>query len=164
MPFSGFCDSLMSATDVFNAIKGSVKVNLTYIDKVVIVCSGRIEKPHSDSIKQFMRWLHFEDFKGQFVFVYNKSDPLSLEEKTNNLLEMCNIFGADTNQCSAVQDYITKEVLSINMNLTTGFPPGAGYEEVGEDHTNLTNACLCVPGGNVKERRIPVDKSSCIIL
>ena len=155
----------MNADDVLNAIQGTVKVNLTYIDKIVIVCSGRIEKCHSESIKQFLDWLNFKNYRDKFVFVYNKADMQSQDDRINNLLEMCSIFGANINQCTIQKR--NDEDLLIKMNLTTGFPPSVRYREVREDHMNLTSACLCLtnlPGGNVKERRIPVDKSSCIIL
>ena len=41
--FLGFCDSVLSETQVFNAIKERVEVNVAEIDKVIIICSDRIE-------------------------------------------------------------------------------------------------------------------------
>jgi hypothetical protein len=157
----------MSSTDVLDVIKASIKVNLTYVDKVVIVCSGRIERAHSDSIKQFMKWLSFTEYMDKFVFVYNKADTQSLETRVSNLAAMCDILKADTHQTNVWQDLPEDGGgrLAIKMNLTTGFPPSANYDQVKEDHKAFTRACLCVgPLGPNAGKRVPVDKSSCTLL
>ena len=78
---SGFCDSVMSPRDVLEAIKGSVKVNASYIDKVIIVCSGRIEKGHLDSIKEIMKWLKLEKYQDNVVLVYTKCENMTQSKK-----------------------------------------------------------------------------------
>merc|ERR1711988_824803 len=55
----GMCDSFFTADEIYNMIKTNVELNLAKIDKVVIVCSGRIEKQHADMIKKFMKWLQY---------------------------------------------------------------------------------------------------------
>ena len=137
-------------------IKGSVKINLAYIDKVVIICSGRIEKTHQESIKQFMIWLDYKKYIKKFVFIYSKCDGKSDADKMNNLAYMCDILEADpeTNTVHVV----TGEV--YNMNLALGFPPNAAYENIEDDHDKLIRA---VKAAYPKER-IPVSKSSCTIL
>ena len=165
----------MLGSDVLEAIKASVKVNLAYIDKVVIVCSGRIEKPHSDSIKKFLKWLSFSEYKDNFVFIYNKADQQSSHESVANLATMCNMFGVDATETNRWRDTETGETISIDMNLTTGFPPGASFDEIERDHTAFTRALLCEgrkeeePTQNLMgflkaNRRIPVDKTKCRIL
>ena len=86
----------MSAKEVLEIIKNSVKTNLSYIDKVIIVCSGRIEGTHQKAIRQFMDWLQFQKFKEKFVFIHNKSEALTEAQKIENIHSMCEIFGADT--------------------------------------------------------------------
>eukprot|EP00092_Neocalanus_flemingeri_P036942 GFUD01040216.1.p1 GENE.GFUD01040216.1~~GFUD01040216.1.p1 ORF type:complete len:429 (-),score=69.60 GFUD01040216.1:11-1297(-) len=153
----GFCDSLLSASDVLEAIKSSVKINLAKIDKVVIVCAGRIEGPHVQAIRQFMTWLQFSKYKENFVLVYNKSDLLSEQQKMENLLTMCSKFGVPMmNTYHSVEN---GRNLAIHMNLALGFPSNAPYEEVKKDHVSLVDA-MTVP----VMKRIPVDKTRCIIL
>lgn len=126
----------------------------------MIVCSGRIEEPHSDSIKQFMKWLNFNDYKDKFVFVYNKSDLQSQQSRMTNLLEMCSIFGADTSQTSFMETSEGNRV-AVKMNLTTGFPPLASFKDVRDDYNNFIQGCLSdgVNGPNAN-KRVPVPKSS----
>ena len=123
----------MRSSEVYEVIKTSVKINVAYIDKVIIICSGRIEGPHVDSITQFMKWLKFSEYKKKFVFVYNKCDGKTEAVKFDNLTYMCNVLGAnqnpDINCCQ-----------NINQNLALGFPPNASYEDVKKDHTKLTDA------------------------
>ena len=53
----GLCDSVMSENEVFNLVQDKLKTNLLHIDRVFIVCSGRLETYHQLAIKQFMHWL-----------------------------------------------------------------------------------------------------------
>ena len=149
----------MSSSDVLEAVKASVKVNLAYIDKVVVVCSGRIEKPHSDSIKQFMKWLSFTKYKSKFVFIYNKADLLTEAEKVKNLLNMCEMLEADTNESIVVN--INNQNILLKQNLTLGFPPNTSYKEVKYDLSKLSTA---VENEIPNYPRIPLARSSCCIL
>ena len=158
---SGFCDSAMSSTQVLQLIKDSVKINLAYIDKVVIVCSGRIEGAHVEAIKQFMKWLQFEKYKKKFVFIYNKSDGLSEAEKENNLAYMCNELGADPNVDTFTYD-ASGNLKTWKLSLALGFPPNAEYQTIKDDFITLQMAV----GTPYPRQRIPVDKASkiCTIL
>ena len=151
----------MSPSQVLAAIQSSVRVNLSYIDKLVVVCSGRLEQGHVDSIKQFLSWLNYEKYRRKFVFVYNKADQMSLADRQNNLLGVCERFGVTINQ---QMRWHTKAgpVETIDSNLAIGFPPGASFADVARDHKNFTRAVL--GGGESRMSRIPVDKSACTIL
>ena len=151
----------MSSRQVLQLIKDSVKINLAYIDKVVIVCSGRIEGAHVEAIKQFMKWLQFEKYKQKFVFIYNKSDGLSEAKKVNNLAYMCNELGADPTVVSG-QYNASGNFKVWKLSLSLGFPPNAEYESIKEDFKFLQGA-VSTP---FPRQRIPVDKASkiCIIL
>jgi GTP-binding protein EngB required for normal cell division len=94
----GFCDTEMSGREVERAIHSSVRANITYIDKVVIVCAGRIEPAMVDAVRKMMKWLKYEKFQRNFVFIYNKSDNITDFEREENLLTMCSLLGADPNQ------------------------------------------------------------------
>ena len=158
---SGFCDSVLTPKEVYNAIKASVKLNMAYIDRVVIVCSGRIEKGHEDAIKQFMKWLSHSSYKKNFVLVYGKADTLSEQQKIENCKAMCDKF-----QIPMMNDTIyydeNRQKHAVKMNLPLGFPPNANYADVEDDHKALLLA-LTAPS-MTQAKRIPVDKSSCTIL
>lgn len=155
----GFCDSKWSSLQVLEVIKSSVKVNVAHIDKVIIVCSGRIEGAHVEAIKQFMIWLSFEKYKLKFCFIYNKSDGLSEEEKMENLSHMMNELGAD-NRAATFFHELDGSISSINLNINLGFPKKATYSEVAEYHETLTRVTLA----QMPKKRIPVNESSCTIL
>ena len=161
---AGFCDSEMSADDVLDIIKNSVKTNLSYIDKVIIICSGRIENKHQQAIKNFLEWLQFPQFKEKFVFIYNKSDGLTEAEKLNNVLTMCETFGAYTKSRAFWREVkpgtVETQLHEIDLNLALGFPPNENYETVEKDHKRLMRAATTT----MPDKRIPVKKSSCKIM
>ena len=97
----GFCDSVFTPKQVLDVIKSSVKVNVCHIDKVVVVCSGRIEGQHAAAVQQFMKWLQYKKNRNQFVFVYNKADHCdSEEEKMENVKGMLELLGAKQVLCN----------------------------------------------------------------
>ena len=157
--FTGLCDSLMSVKQVLEVIKDSVKTNLVNIDKVIIVCSGRIEKNHEDSIKQFMEWLYFNKYKHNFSFIYNKSDGLSEAEKLENLTYMCDTLGADPKATKFARFIGDTKAHTRKLNLALGFPPNVPYKSIKDDHINLKYVI-----NTSVDKRIPVDKSKCVIL
>jgi len=158
----GFCDSVMSPADVLEAIKLSVKVNASYIDKVVIVCSGRMEKAHADSIRALLGWLKFKQNRNKFVFILNKSDLLSEVDKQHNLAAMLDRFDVNTEQ-RYTWTHEDGSVDSMKMNLALGLSPDAKFADVEHDHRSLTKAVL-MGSESDQYKRIAVDKSSCNIL
>ena len=149
----------MSSTEVLEVIKSSVKINVTYIDKVIIVCSGRIERAHVEAIQQFMGWLSYEKYQQKFVLIHNKSDGLSEREKLENIAYMVNVLKGDPS-CKSFMPQPIGEKIEINMNLPLGFPKGVAFSKVETDHLKLMHATLTP----IPEKRIPVNKSSCTIL
>ena len=121
-----------------------------------------MEKAHADSINAFLVWLNFNRHRDKFVFVLNKSDILSSEDKQNNLAAMLEKFGANTGE----SPYFTNEdgsLDSMRMNIAVGFPPDVRFAEVEEDYKSLTKAVL-YGTHSTNHKRIAVDKSSCNIL
>jgi hypothetical protein len=49
-------------------IKFFLKHNLTHVDRIVVICSGRIEKAHADSIKALLQWLGYDSYERNFLF------------------------------------------------------------------------------------------------
>ena len=86
----GFCDTVMTTKAVLDVVKSFIATNLEglYIDKVIFICAGRIEKAHVESIKTFLSWLRYEKHPRNFVFIYNKVDSLTDSEKQANLGHM----------------------------------------------------------------------------
>ena len=132
---------------------------MAYIDKVVIVCSGRIERPHVEAIKQFMRWLSYSEYKDNFVLIYNKSDLLSAQRKMENLASMCSQFRVP--MTGQINKRVGSEWHTVKTSIALGFPPNANYATVKDDRDSLMLA-VTVPRDD--EVRIPVDRSKCTIL
>jgi len=155
----GLCDSLLNEQEVLTMIKSKVQVNLVYLDKVVVVCSGRIEAAHARAIKRFLSWLKYSQYKDKFMFIYNKAEGLTKEEKAFNMLQMCELLGVD----GASEIGVRRDNAAIKMRnvMATGFPPGADYETIEEDLETLKLGIACL--GNTKPR-IPVEEKTCFIL
>eukprot|EP00090_Calanus_glacialis_P003504 TRINITY_DN12582_c0_g1_i1.p1 TRINITY_DN12582_c0_g1~~TRINITY_DN12582_c0_g1_i1.p1 ORF type:complete len:455 (-),score=82.21 TRINITY_DN12582_c0_g1_i1:114-1478(-) len=156
----GFCDTELSSKEVQSAIRSSVRTSITYIDKVVIVCSGRIEPPMVQAIKKMMKWLSYEKYKHNFVFIYNKSDNVSDCEKEENLLSMCSLLGADPSQEFIVPSGYDSSKRAIKLAQALGFAPGAEYSEVKDDLRSLKDAVFSYDT-EIHRKRIPVDKGAC---
>jgi GTP-binding protein EngB required for normal cell division len=171
----GFCDSKMSETEVVTYVKDKLKDNLMHIDRVVIVCSGRLEKAHQDSIMQFMKWLKYDSYKKNFAIVYNKCDGWDEGKRLESLSEVCSMLGVDT----TVTNYNGRTSLRspIPMVNALGFHPKAPFQEIEDDLRTLFDSVI-IPTysdtekgkeslGNDKEvrrQRIPICKQSCTII
>ena len=119
----GFCDSVFTPKQVLDVIKSSVKVNVCHIDKVVVVCSGRIEGQHAQAVQQFMKWLKYKKHRNQFVFVYNKADHCdSEEEKLANVAGMLELLGAKQVTRTLTDDLAEGQQSKVVSGIHTGFP------------------------------------------
>ena len=155
--FSGFCDSVLSKTQVFNAIKERVEVNVVEIDKVIIICSDRIEGVQVSAIKECMKWLQFKEHKEKFSFIYNKSDGLTHMEKVRNLAYMCDSLDGDLT--TRFEDRRSGTPKETNLNHALGFPRDAKYENVKEDLETLMAITLA---NAMPEKRIVLHKKSIV--
>ena len=133
----GLCDTVMSKEEVFNIIKDKIETNCFHIDRVVFVCSGRVEGDHQTEIKQFMKWLKYKEYKTNFAFVYNKCDGMGEAEKLVNLTSVCDMLGIDA---ATKIDYF--EAKSTPLVITTGFPPYAPFHEISSDILQLQETIL----------------------
>jgi len=158
----GFCDSVFTPKQVLDVIKSSVKVNVCHIDKVVVVCSGRIEGQHAQAVQQFMKWLKYKKHRNQFVFVYNKADHCDgEEEKMENVKGMLELLGAKQVTRTMTDDLAEGQQSKVTSGLSTGFPKKAKFEEIEEDYNKLWRATTF---DDEKYDRIQVSKESCSIL
>ena len=158
----GFCDSVFTPKQVLDVIKSSVKVNLCHLDKVVIVCSGRIECHHVKAIQQLLKWLQYKKHRNQFIFIYNKADHCdSEEEKVENVVGMLELLGAKQVTRTITDDLEEGHETEVKAGFSTGFPKKAAYQEIEEDYNKLWRATTY---DDKKYDRIKVSKESCSIL
>merc|ERR1719341_2723419 len=111
-----------------------VKLNLNYLDKVVVVCSGRIEGVHARAIKQLLHWLKYPKYKDRFMFIYNKTERLNQTEKAFNLMQMCELLGVDS--ASDTGDRYDRSIGILPMQdssllQTSDVPSGYGASDLG---------------------------------
>ena len=164
----GLCDSEMDEDEVFSYIKDKLQTNLLHIDRVVMVCSGRVQGCHQDAMKNFMKWLKYKEFKTNFAFIYNKSDLVSEENKLDNLNDTCGMLGID-----ATSKICNGNVRPTELVFTLGVPPNSEFEAIKDDLMRLQEGVL-VPtceeniGFNHPEedthQRIPINRDQCTIL
>eukprot|EP00092_Neocalanus_flemingeri_P013797 GFUD01014883.1.p1 GENE.GFUD01014883.1~~GFUD01014883.1.p1 ORF type:complete len:462 (+),score=94.04 GFUD01014883.1:114-1499(+) len=152
----GMCDTVLSEFEVYELIKDSIRANMVYIDKVVIVCAGRIEGAHKAAVKQFTKWLDYEQNKHNYVFIYNKSDGDGQDIKESNRLAMCEDFGADINVREIVKSPDGSR-MSVKCVQTLGLKPGLGLSVVESELSNFKMVVLSKPDSRISVPMDPVD-------
>jgi len=181
----GLCDSALPATVLQELIQQKLKGNFAYIDRVVIVCSGRIERGHQEAIHQFMKWLNFEQYAANFTFIYNKADTVDEEEREQNLFQMCKLLktGDHVRSCreSILPSNTVGDVPRVGVDgaglptgrqrqlcnrYALGFPPRAAYADVSSDFDALLNSTMAPiePMESSEYQRIPLSEEACAIL
>lgn len=171
----GFCDTTIQASEVLRLIKSRVETSCMHIDRVLVVCSGRIEGEHVASIKKVMEWLRFPQYQWNFTFIYNKADQLSAMDREDNLVTMCTLLEAGNyhfryefpKKCvpSVVLkgEEVSEEVVRMvkTMRISCGFPPCSEYEQVEDDLYSLLDNVFFAGKGMA---RIPAEESWCSVL
>ena len=76
----------MTQADVVAILKEKLKNNITFIDKVIIVCAGRLEREHAEAICNMIEWLDLNLYPTNVMLVYTKSEYLTNDEKEQNLI------------------------------------------------------------------------------
>eukprot|EP00092_Neocalanus_flemingeri_P071690 GFUD01088148.1.p1 GENE.GFUD01088148.1~~GFUD01088148.1.p1 ORF type:complete len:655 (-),score=157.51 GFUD01088148.1:124-2088(-) len=144
----GLCDTVLSETEVYDLIKDSIRANLVYIDKVAIVCSGRIERAHKEAVKNIMNWLDYEHNKENFVFLYNKSDSDSEDTRQQNLVIMCEEFDISIEQTVNIHSP-NGSSLPVKCVQALGLKPGLELAEVASDLTNFRRLLISEPTSRI---------------
>mmetsp|Transcript_9602 Transcript_9602/g.17229 ORF Transcript_9602/g.17229 Transcript_9602/m.17229 type:complete len:479 (-) Transcript_9602:60-1496(-) len=93
----GLCDSELTDDEVIATVKEFVKVNFLSIDRVVVVCGDRVEKPQVEGLKRVMKWLRYDQRhrRRNFLFLCNKSDLLKTSERDAGVLGMLRLIGCE---------------------------------------------------------------------
>lgn len=155
----GFCDTVIGPEEVLKIVKNYIQSNVLYIDKVVILCSGRIENGQACAIKDLMTWLDYTNHKADFVFVYNKAEDLTEPQRLQRIGEMGEILNFDPRYSFLFPTSSGSK--QVRFSIATGFPARAPYEEVHQDLVSLYDAVLSFRGDT---KRMRVDESWCSIL
>jgi len=168
----GFCDTQLTPTQVQRMIRESVKNNFIYLDKIVFLCSGRIEPGHKSAIQKFMEWFKYHAYGNNFVLVYGRCDGLSQEDRQQGIMDACSVLGFTSNQQRIIKpDLVPSRVLSdekeiqiISFQIATAFPPGAPYSAISTDLYALVDAVFTPYYAAGEPVRIPARKEECLIL
>mmetsp|Transcript_86848 Transcript_86848/g.202148 ORF Transcript_86848/g.202148 Transcript_86848/m.202148 type:complete len:437 (+) Transcript_86848:37-1347(+) len=140
----GFCDSELSPTEVMATIKQHLKLTFLEVDRVVMVCSGRLEAMQQSAMKQIMEWLKYSKNQnyGNFAIIYNKADNLSEAEREEYLAQICTLLGAKSSHVTTKALLPSSRLKGLTANPTNvmplqiavGFPPAAEYPAIMDDH------------------------------
>ena len=159
----GLCDTFYTNKQIYDKIQKSVNTKMAFIDKVVIICSGRIEKTTADAIKQYMSWMEYQTHKKNFVFIYNKCDDMTEADKEESLLAMCELLQADME----VEDIVDNPDGSRRTRkyvLATAFPPCAEYSDVEEDLNTIKETIFARPKTRIMLKARNNNVPSCNII
>ena len=124
----GFCDTKRDPMEVMNLIKSKLENNMVHVHKVIVVTAAgqRTQKDHIKPIKEVMKWLDYENHKKNFVFVYNKCDGLSRDERERNQMHVLEDIGASKIPDTYMPDPDAKEgskKMIVSSAVAVGFPP-----------------------------------------
>ena len=72
-------------------IKFFLKHNLTHVDRIVVICSGRIEKAHADSIKALLQWLGYDSYERNFLFSRRNKQSVFYVRTSSYEAHLCSI-------------------------------------------------------------------------
>lgn len=186
----GFCDTDLTSSEVMSLIKDKVKLNFMYIDMVVVMCSGRVEKLHADAAKQVMNWLKYSEYVFNFTFIYGKADLVPEDEREANLALMCekletgHIAGGTMRLKRSLlpsfvraQAPLTEEVVEKHHDpkIHCGLNPGAAFKDVEDELARVLDKVFMPTFKNLRslqkmdysienQKRIPLEESWCSIL
>uniref|UniRef100_A0A7S0FBR9 AIG1-type G domain-containing protein n=1 Tax=Pyrodinium bahamense TaxID=73915 RepID=A0A7S0FBR9_9DINO len=167
----GFCDSELTPSEVMTAIKQHLKLTFLEVDKVVMVCSGRLEVAQQTAMRQIMAWLKYSEGMNHanFVIVYNKADALSEAHREEYLAQVCTLLGAKSSHLKTEKSLLPSSRLKgltanptnvMPLQIAVGFPPNEPYAKVMEDHQLLLDVIL-----HETAKRLRIDpQSSCVLL
>jgi GTP-binding protein EngB required for normal cell division len=168
----GFCDSALSPYEVETIIKQFIKATLFHIDKVVLVCSGRLEAGQREAMRTIMQWLQYRRHAANFAIVYNKAEGLEEDEREALLAQVCELLGAKTMTVQVGNELLpssqvmglTENVVNVvDMQVAVGFPQDVDYSLVQESHAAILDVVF-----HPCNKRICVDMntegSTCTVL
>lgn len=136
----GMCDSELTDDQVIATMKEHVKVNFMCIDRVIVVCGDRVERPQVEGMHRVMKWLKYDQRfrRRNFLFLCNKSDLMKTSERDAGVLGMLRLIGieqeyfpvprqgqppSETMPTPAVKSPLRSNgVLRRPLALPTGFP------------------------------------------
>jgi len=165
----GFCDSEMSASEVYRLTKEQIEGNCMKLHRVVICTAGRIEHHHADAIKQFLKWLHYDNDPNTeevdpVIFVYTKCDASSRdspERRERNKADMMDRLGAlavFTEIPARTPFNPSNDPKVRQVNLAVGFPPDSDCLE-SQDYKDLCDILFDTP-----MKHFDITRSWCSIL
>ena len=152
----GYCDSIISDNDIALMIKNQIKSKHLKIDRVLILCYGRIQKTHITEIRRMLEWLDYQNHKENFIFLYNKADQVDEENRSKNLWEMCSLLGVNPHITVNLGEGYEKSKLARPVS----FPPNVKHKTVAEDLEYLKRVAL----GNYTTNKIEQPASTCTVL
>ena len=164
----GFCDTVMTNIEVLTVIEDRLKTNLFHINRVVIVCAGRLEADHQTGIKKFMELLKYKKYKTNFSFVYNKCDGMEEGNTLKNLGDVCGMLKINPN--TTIKNDFTRPTPLV---IATGFPPRAPFQDIKNDLLLLQESIMMPTyetGDSFDQldtkmiKRIPIHRYECTIL
>lgn len=142
-------------------MKSYVKSNVVKLDKVLVVCAGRMSNESKQSTKNILRWLNYNRRKSQFVFIYSKCENLDEGEKLKCLGQMCDALEVDGRFSFELQSLCAGQHKYIQNVSTMGFPRRAKLDDVKDDLQRLNDTVLLF---NEEHQPMYVDESWCSIL
>eukprot|EP00931_Biecheleriopsis_adriatica_P094121 TRINITY_DN67801_c0_g1_i1.p1 TRINITY_DN67801_c0_g1~~TRINITY_DN67801_c0_g1_i1.p1 ORF type:complete len:532 (+),score=95.59 TRINITY_DN67801_c0_g1_i1:59-1654(+) len=186
----GFCDTHLSPKEALAVIKDKVKLNFLHIDRVIVMCSGRVEGIHVECAKKIMGWLKYHEHELNFTFIYGKADMVRENMRETNLATMCNLL--ETGHAPSARQSLKKAWLpsviraqtrtesnevtetDFNNKIVCAMPPNAPFEDVEEELHRVLDKTF-VPHmklGRIEKKdystdaqlRIPLEESWCSIL
>lgn len=143
----GFCDSELSGAEVFDKIQHTIEAAMVRVHRVVIVCSGRLEKPQEEQIGRMVTWLKVKEHPFNFILVYTKCDKMTEAEREtalNKIMSRLGLSPCTTKRnkfpTSSTHGEPADGVNVISHQHAVAFPPDAEYDQAVEDLRRVIDA------------------------
>ena len=155
-------------------MKYYIRTNLARIDKVVLVCDGRVQPAQVVSMKQYLDWLGCGTNLDNVVVVYSKTDDFEPSEKVSSLVGIWSKLGFSRQSMEytlqrdvalprtrVLKTSIGDQVSVVKRACCAGFRPGRSLKAIRGDLLQVTDTSFIRPASG----QIKLDISSgCLIL
>jgi hypothetical protein len=157
----GFCDTVLSASEVLSLVKDKIKINATHVHHVIVVNANRLPRQSQLAIQSFMEWLQYERYPNRWTFIQNQTQNMTEAQKEQAITDLSDLLGVEitTNLFAreAGQSVEYRPVITLG-DLSTR----ASYDEV--VRPQLESLHRRVMSDYSRTSPIPVSKDRCPIL
>jgi len=157
----GLSDTPMRAEDGCELVRQQVKSNMTHVHRVVVMYNAGARcgaggaggagaestlAAEVETLKMLMRLFDYERCAQRFTFICSRADELDAASRADCVARMSRALGTESLRTDVWGE-------SVELNLSSGFPPGRTHDKDGPALDQLMRAVL-----------VPLSESECPLI